>query len=182
MEKQSARYSIWKLVKVDYKRKRKSEPWIRIMPIYVGFYAQDFSDVSFFKFLIVSFRYCDKDSLFALWLSFSLFFLNFWGYVLHNHEKRSFVDEADGAAPSAMDLETEGEDTAPLADYRVIFINRVQPPVPKFVNNYISTAKYRYDTAGSICSFDCYPFFAVFFDLFRCFSSSSLEDGRMYFF
>lgn len=61
----------------------------------------------------------------------------------NSKSRNNFIDEADGAAPSAMDLETEGEDTAPLADYRIIFINRVQPPVPKFVNNYISTAKYR---------------------------------------
>lgn len=62
---------------------------------------------------------------------------------MFSNTRKSFADEADGAAPSAMDLETEAEETAPLADYRIIFINRVQPPVPKFVNNYISTAKYR---------------------------------------
>lgn len=53
------------------------------------------------------------------------------------------ADEEDGGISSAMENVTEGEDTAPVADYRVIFINRVQPPVPKFVNNRVSTAKYR---------------------------------------
>lgn len=54
------------------------------------------------------------------------------------------ADEEDGGISSAMENVTEGEDTAPVADYRVIFINRVQPPVPKFVNNRVSTAKYRW--------------------------------------
>lgn len=58
-----------------------------------------------------------------------------------------FVDEEDGNVSSAsvLDQETEADDDAHLHtdNYRVIFINRAQPPVPKFVNNRISTAKYR---------------------------------------
>lgn len=59
-----------------------------------------------------------------------------------------------------MDHETEGEETAPVADYRVIFINRAQPQVTKFVSNHISTAKYRYvrlfiflPVAVNVCNF-----------------------------
>lgn len=54
------------------------------------------------------------------------------------------ADEEDGGISSTMENVTEGEDAAPVADYRVIFINRIQPPVPKFVNNRVSTAKYRW--------------------------------------
>lgn len=55
-----------------------------------------------------------------------------------------FVDEQDGAAPSAIDRETETSgDTLEGQEHRVIFINRAQPPVAKYCNNRISTAKYR---------------------------------------
>lgn len=53
------------------------------------------------------------------------------------------ADEEDGGVSSAMENATEGDDAAPVEDYRVIFVNRAQPPVPKFVNNRVSTAKYR---------------------------------------
>ncbi|XP_044255942.1 phospholipid-transporting ATPase IA isoform X12 [Tribolium madens] len=52
-------------------------------------------------------------------------------------------DEEDGTASSSvLDRETEAGDVHAPTDDRVIFINRAQPPVPKFVNNRISTAKY----------------------------------------
>ncbi|XP_045479978.1 probable phospholipid-transporting ATPase IA isoform X7 [Harmonia axyridis] len=50
--------------------------------------------------------------------------------------------EPDGAVSSTLDRETETDDIRPPGEDRVIFINRVQPPVPKFCNNRISTAKY----------------------------------------
>ncbi|CAH0561274.1 unnamed protein product [Brassicogethes aeneus] len=50
-----------------------------------------------------------------------------------------FLGHEDGAASSAPD---GTEDTGVLGEQRVIFINRAQPPVTKFVNNRISTAKY----------------------------------------
>ncbi|KAJ8973941.1 hypothetical protein NQ317_002445 [Molorchus minor] len=52
-------------------------------------------------------------------------------------------DGEDGTASSAIDRETEESGYNPTnAEQRVIFINRAQPPVPKFVNNRVSTAKY----------------------------------------
>ncbi|KAJ8934426.1 hypothetical protein NQ318_000643 [Aromia moschata] len=54
-------------------------------------------------------------------------------------------DEEDGTASSAIDRETEESGcTQANVEQRVIFINRAQPPVPKFVHNRVSTAKYRY--------------------------------------
>lgn len=53
------------------------------------------------------------------------------------------VDQDDGTASSAMEKETETEGVATNVDHRIIFINRTQPPVTKFVGNRISTAKYR---------------------------------------
>lgn len=51
--------------------------------------------------------------------------------------------EVDGTALSVLDGETEvSGDTCTHFEQRVIFINRAQPPVPKFINNRISTAKY----------------------------------------
>lgn len=56
-----------------------------------------------------------------------------------------FIDERDGNATSAIDRETETSgDTLEGQEHRVIFINRPQPPVIKYCNNRISTAKYRY--------------------------------------
>lgn len=55
-----------------------------------------------------------------------------------------FIDEPDGNATSAIDRETETSgDTLEGQEHRVIFINRPQPPVIKYCNNRISTAKYR---------------------------------------
>jgi len=55
-----------------------------------------------------------------------------------------FIDERDGNATSAIDRETETSgDTLEGQEHRVIFINRPQPPVIKYCNNRISTAKYR---------------------------------------
>jgi phospholipid-transporting ATPase len=52
-------------------------------------------------------------------------------------------DEEDGtASSSALDRETEAGDVHAPSEDRVIFINRTQPAVSKFVNNRISTAKY----------------------------------------
>lgn len=42
-----------------------------------------------------------------------------------------------------MERETETEGVTAVVDHRVIFINRTQPAVTKFVGNRISTAKYR---------------------------------------
>lgn len=54
------------------------------------------------------------------------------------------VTDHGGDAASTVDRETEDSgDNRANAEQRVIFINRAQPPVPKFVNNRISTAKYR---------------------------------------
>lgn len=53
------------------------------------------------------------------------------------------LDQDDGTASSAMERETEAEGVTTTVDHRVIFINRTQPPVTKFVGNRISTAKYR---------------------------------------
>lgn len=54
-------------------------------------------------------------------------------------------DEEDGTVSSVVDRETtEGSvDNRANAEQRVIFVNRAQPPVPKFVNNRVTTAKYR---------------------------------------
>ncbi|XP_066146792.1 probable phospholipid-transporting ATPase IA isoform X1 [Euwallacea fornicatus] len=58
-------------------------------------------------------------------------------------DQRNGQDEADGAAPSAIDRETETSgDTLEGQEHRVIFINRTQPSVIKYCNNRISTAKY----------------------------------------
>ncbi|KAK9875763.1 hypothetical protein WA026_009559 [Henosepilachna vigintioctopunctata] len=51
-------------------------------------------------------------------------------------------DEPDGAVNSSLDMETEEGDIKAPGEDRVIFINRAQPPVPRFCNNRISTAKY----------------------------------------
>ncbi|XP_048517503.1 probable phospholipid-transporting ATPase IA isoform X3 [Dendroctonus ponderosae] len=52
-------------------------------------------------------------------------------------------DEEDGAAPSAVDRETETSgDTLEGQEHRVIPIGRDYPPLIKFCNNRISTAKY----------------------------------------
>ncbi|XP_030750728.1 probable phospholipid-transporting ATPase IA isoform X1 [Sitophilus oryzae] len=52
-------------------------------------------------------------------------------------------DDHDGIATSAVDRETETSgDTLEGQEHRVIFINRAQPPVAKYCNNRISTAKY----------------------------------------
>ncbi|XP_017784427.1 PREDICTED: probable phospholipid-transporting ATPase IA isoform X2 [Nicrophorus vespilloides] len=48
--------------------------------------------------------------------------------------------EDDGTGSSPLDRTTEHRD--PTSEPRVVFINRVQPPITKFVNNRISTAKY----------------------------------------
>ncbi|XP_018331633.1 probable phospholipid-transporting ATPase IA isoform X4 [Agrilus planipennis] len=48
----------------------------------------------------------------------------------------------DGCSPTAMDRETSTNEVEAVADHRIIFINRTQPPVNKFVSNSISTAKY----------------------------------------
>ncbi|KAG5863820.1 hypothetical protein JTB14_001064 [Gonioctena quinquepunctata] len=56
---------------------------------------------------------------------------------------RFFGHEGDGPVSSTLDRETEASgDTRANVEQRVIFINRAQPPVPKFVHNRISTAKY----------------------------------------
>lgn len=52
-------------------------------------------------------------------------------------------DEDDGTASSAMERDTGIEEVTTTVDHRVIFINRAQPPITKFVGNRISTAKYR---------------------------------------
>jgi phospholipid-transporting ATPase len=58
-------------------------------------------------------------------------------------KKRHAPDEEDGtASSSALDRETEAGDVHAPSEDRVIFINRTQPAVSKFVNNRISTAKY----------------------------------------
>ncbi|XP_018568743.1 probable phospholipid-transporting ATPase IA isoform X3 [Anoplophora glabripennis] len=57
--------------------------------------------------------------------------------------RRRFFGHEDGTASSAIDRETEESGyTQANAEQRVIFINRAQPPVHKFVNNRVSTAKY----------------------------------------
>lgn len=95
----------------------KCPPWNLI--IYIVFFAPDFLDVRFI--LVVQ----------VIWKTAR------WGVCF-------VADEEDGGISSTMENVTEGEDVAPVADYRVIFINRIQPPVPKFVNNRVSTAKYRW--------------------------------------
>lgn len=50
----------------------------------------------------------------------------------------------DGVVSSAIDRETEASGTPAATETRVIFINKPQPANTKFVNNHISTAKYRY--------------------------------------
>ncbi|XP_076273311.1 ATPase phospholipid transporting 8A1 isoform X3 [Rhynchophorus ferrugineus] len=63
--------------------------------------------------------------------------------LLHQRYLRRFGHEQDGAAASAIDRETETSgDTLEGQEHRVIFINRAQPPVAKYCNNKISTAKY----------------------------------------
>lgn len=54
------------------------------------------------------------------------------------------LDQEDGIVSTAMDRETSTVGAETTTDHRVIFINRTQPPVHKFVNNHISTAKYRF--------------------------------------
>ncbi|XP_050297627.1 probable phospholipid-transporting ATPase IA isoform X3 [Anthonomus grandis grandis] len=70
--------------------------------------------------------------------------------MVNNPDRNAYIDldqqldEHDGAVPSAMDreeTETSG-DTLDDQEHRVIFINRAQPPVIKYCNNRISTAKY----------------------------------------
>ncbi|XP_074026035.1 ATPase phospholipid transporting 8A1 isoform X3 [Leptinotarsa decemlineata] len=61
----------------------------------------------------------------------------------HKSEYITIPDEEDGHASSALDRETIASgDNQAAGEQRVIFINRAQPPVPKFVHNRISTAKY----------------------------------------
>jgi hypothetical protein len=68
-------------------------------------------------------------------------FTNRHGYVRLDG---GVIDEEDGtASSSALDRETEAGDVHAPSEDRVIFINRTQPAVSKFVNNRISTAKYR---------------------------------------
>ncbi|XP_031340747.1 probable phospholipid-transporting ATPase IA isoform X3 [Photinus pyralis] len=51
------------------------------------------------------------------------------------------ADQQDGIPPTEMVPETVVVGKDPM-EHRVIFINRTQPPVHKFVSNHISTAKY----------------------------------------
>ncbi|XP_056637997.1 probable phospholipid-transporting ATPase IA isoform X1 [Diorhabda sublineata] len=53
------------------------------------------------------------------------------------------TDDNDGTISSALDRDTEtSADQRANAEQRVIFINRTQPPVSKFISNRVSTAKY----------------------------------------
>ncbi|KAF5302279.1 hypothetical protein FQA39_LY10318 [Lamprigera yunnana] len=49
----------------------------------------------------------------------------------------------DGIAPTSMEQETVVVGTEPM-EHRIIFLNRAQPQVNKFVNNHITTAKYSF--------------------------------------
>ncbi|KAJ8950664.1 hypothetical protein NQ314_007794 [Rhamnusium bicolor] len=69
--------------------------------------------------------------------------MSFYRELSNILRRRFFGHEEDGTASSAIDRETEESGYTPAnAEQRVIFINRAQPPVPKFVNNRVSTAKY----------------------------------------
>ncbi|KAK4886421.1 hypothetical protein RN001_002692 [Aquatica leii] len=51
------------------------------------------------------------------------------------------IDHEDGIVPACMEQEAIAVGSEPM-EHRVIFLNRTQPPVHKFVSNHISTAKY----------------------------------------
>lgn len=68
-------------------------------------------------------------------------------YMRHIHNtilnRRILQAGEDGTVSSAIDRETQDSGTPADAETRIIFINRPQPAHVKFVNNHISTAKYR---------------------------------------
>ncbi|XP_028136313.2 probable phospholipid-transporting ATPase IA isoform X2 [Diabrotica virgifera virgifera] len=69
--------------------------------------------------------------------------MSFYRELRHILRSRFFGHEEDGKLSSALDRDTEtSADPRVSAEQRVIFINRTQPPVTKFVNNRVSTAKY----------------------------------------